>query len=313
MFTWLDTRGVLGALIAILGAALFSLAAWAPASAQTSEEQFRAEIAQRRESAAELSRENEPVAWAVAQTELASGLYQLWDRDSVTEAVALYRVALEVLTPEATPAEWLVAQEGLGDALLRIAMGRSLASAIGMFGGSYTDPGLDSRDAALVFMAALDVQTRERDRMAWARLQTKLGYALTILTTRQRFSQADGAETDLIQEQAEQAFRHALSALSSRANPVEWAWANEGLIMLYSTAATFIGQEYVEDEAALRRSEARRVPYVRAAMAAAREAERAYARAGDQDRAQDMRQRRERLREDLRPNRIIPDWLTANP
>lgn len=309
MFTWLDTRGVLRALTAILGAALFSLAAWTPASAQTSEEQFRAEIAQRRESAAALSRENEPIAWAVAQTELASRLYQLWDRDSVTEAVALYRVALEVLTPKATPAEWLVAQEGLGDALLRIAMGRSLASAVGMFGGSYTDPGLDSRDAALVFMAALDVQTRQRDRAAWARLQTKLGYALTMLTTRQRFSQADSAETDLIQEQAEQAFRNALGALSSRANPVEWAWANEGLIMLYSMAATFIGQEYVEDEAALSRSEARRVPYVRAAMAAAREAERAYERTGDQDRAQDMRQRRERLREDLRPSRIIPDWL----
>lgn len=310
MVTWLNKQDVHGALIAMLIATLFSFAASTPASAQEiSEEQFRAEIAQRREAAAALDRENEPVAWAVAQTELASLLQALSDHDSITESVALYRAALEVLTPEATPAEWLAAEEGLGDVLLTIGASQSMASAFGMrFGGSEFVPSVGSRDAAEAFRTALNFRTRERDRAAWVRLQVKLGLALTNWTVSQRFSQAESAETDAIQNEAESAFRHALSALSLRANPLEWALANEGLALLYSQAAMFIGLEYVEDEAALRRSEARRVPYVRAAMAATREVERAYQRSGDQERAQDARQRLERLREDLRTNRRAPDW-----
>lgn len=315
MFTWLKGQGVGGALSAVLMATLLSFTAM-PASAQAMSEalsvweaQVRAEIAQQREVAAALDRESDPVAWAVAQTELANMLDRLRDHASITESITLYRAALEILTPETTPAEWLVAQEGLGDVLLTIGASQSMASAFGMrFGGSEFAPSVSSRDAAEAFRTALNFRTRERDRAAWARLQIKLGSALTLWTASQRFSQAETAETDAIQNEAESAFRRALSALSLRANPLEWALANEGLAILYSQAAMFIGHEYVEDEAALRRSEVRRVRHLRAAMAATREAERAYRRSGDKERTQDMRQRLERLREDLRPNRRVPDW-----
>jgi hypothetical protein len=305
MFTCPNMRAAFRLLIAVLMAALSSFAVSAPTAAQTmSDEQIRAAIAQQREAASSIERENEPVAWAAAQTELAKRLYESFDHDSLVESAALYRAALEVLTPETTRTEWLIAEEGLGDTLLMIASLRSGASAVAMFAGApaYVDPGVDSRDAALAFRAVLRFQSRESDGVAWAQLQNKLGWALATWTIRQRLIQAHSLEADATQSEAEVAFRDALSAISLEQHPEEWASTNEGLTNLYSMAAQFITRERPKGEAALRRSEARRVSYVEAAIASTREAERAYQRLGDEQRLQYTRQNLERLNEALRPS-----------
>jgi hypothetical protein len=288
---------------AILVALALTLSAGTSTAQTITGEQAEAEVIERRQALTTHDRATDPIGWAVAQSDLAQALHRRWDFDAVEEAVVAYRAALEVLTRQNNEAEWLRAQEGLGHALLDMAGRRGLASFLGVIGnpgGAQIDPGLEARDAALAFTEVLSVRTRESDRIGWIRTQVALGESLNQLALMQRMAgRADDIPT--LHAAAERAYQSALDALS-RGEHLERGSVNQSLSSLHDAMSKFADDRYVENETEFRRLEAERIRQVRIAIRYSETAEREFRRAGRVDLAEESQQRRERLREQLRPN-----------
>ncbi len=172
-----------------------------------------------------ISREKQPVPWAVATLDLGnvtadraviggsggSGGNGGASRtlQGLDEAVALYRQALEVLSAETTPDVWAAAQMNLGSAL----QSRGIRSA-GEAGVSYLQESADRLRQALRLLDA------KKDPQDWAETQNNLGLALAELGARK----GKPAGTALLEE-AFQAFGAVQTVYTLEKQAFRWSEA----------------------------------------------------------------------------------------
>lgn len=191
-----------------------------------------------RQSQQTLSRQEQPVPWAVATIDLANvtadraivagGAGALQGLD---EAVGLYRQALEVLADGRSPEVWAAAQMNLGSAL----QSRGIRT---------------SGEAALPFLQestdhlrqALTKLSLEKDAQNWAETQNNLGLALAELGARK--GKTVGA-ADL--EQAFQAFGEVQKVYTFEKQPRRWSDAR------FTQARVRLAQEDMEEAAPILR------------------------------------------------------------
>ena len=137
-------------------------------------------------------RTDRPLDWARTQNNLGNALFNLGEREAGTEtlreAVAAYRAALEERSRDRVPLDWAATQTNIGNAL-------------GTLGER--EAGTETlREAVAAFRAALEEPTRDRVPLDWAATQNNLGNALRTLGERE-------AGTETLRE-AVAAFRAAL-------------------------------------------------------------------------------------------------------
>lgn len=149
-----------------------------------------------------------PAQWARTQHNLGTALASLGKRGddgALREAIAAYRLALEIRTREAAPAQWARTQNNLGNALC-------------VLGDRGDDAAL--REAIAAFGLALEVCTRESAPADWAATQHNLGNALASLGERGD----DGALREAIAT-----YRLALEVRTRAAAPAHWAMTQNNL------------------------------------------------------------------------------------
>jgi tetratricopeptide (TPR) repeat protein len=152
-----------------------------------------------------ISREQEPLDWAMTQNALGSAHTVLGQRESstqhLTEAVKAYNAALQESTRERAPLQWAMIQNNLGVALMYLGEGEA--------GKEYLE------EAVKAYNAALQESTRERAPLQWAMIQNNLGAALGWLGARET------GTNDL--EEAVAADRKALKEYTRERTPLDWA------------------------------------------------------------------------------------------
>jgi tetratricopeptide (TPR) repeat protein len=126
-----------------------------------------------------------------------------------TEAVTVYREALQEYTRERVPLEWAGIQLKLGNALTKRSMWPPPCPA----------PQLE--EAVTAYREALQEYTRERVPIEWGRTQMNLGNALTELNRCERGTREGPGTTRL--EEAVTAYREASQELTRERVPLEWA------------------------------------------------------------------------------------------
>lgn len=150
-------------------------------------------------------RSESPDDWATTQAALGVALTALGQRERDTarleDAVAVYRLCLEVWTRSNAPQEWANVQSNLGDTLQRLGE-RSRETHL-------------LEQAVSAYRAALEVSTREADPGDWSIAQNNLGNALVQLGQRE---QGSGRF-----EEAVAAFRASLLETSIERTPLQWA------------------------------------------------------------------------------------------
>ncbi len=186
---------------------------------------------------------------AEALSRLGIALTTLGERQSGTErlfeAVAVFRAALDKLSPKRTPILWAATQNNLANAL----------QALGAREGGTEH----LSEAVAVCREVLEERTREQNPHSWAITQTNLGNALTTL------GQREGGAERLTEAVA--AFRAALEETPRERVPLDWAMAQMNL----ANALQILGEyensterliEAVEAyRAALEATPRRRVPF----------------------------------------------------
>jgi tetratricopeptide (TPR) repeat protein len=134
-------------------------------------------------------------------------------RSNQEHAVACFRAALMVYTPETTPIEWAQTQYELGNALREqalLAEGPQRAALL--------------EQAVAAHRAALTALSPEHTPTDWANTQNNLGLALAT-----QAGLAEGPQRAALLEQAVAALRAALSVHSREETPVNWAQAQNNL------------------------------------------------------------------------------------
>ncbi len=168
-------------------------------------------------------REKSARDWAITQNNFGNALSNLGIRSGGSEvregreqlqvAVAAYRSALEVMTPEHFPQDWATTQNNLGTVLSDLGI-RSKGS-----------EGREQLEAAVAaYRSALEVRTREESPQDWARTQNDLGNALSNLGIRS--GEKEGRKQ---LEAAVEAYRSALEVRTREESPEDWATTQNNL------------------------------------------------------------------------------------
>ncbi|WP_425091085.1 helix-turn-helix domain-containing protein [Tropicimonas sp. S265A] len=151
---------------------------------------------------------------------LGLALHRLGSREAdshkVSEAITVFRAALEKTDVDHNPLDWATTQMNLGSAL------RTL--------GTRNNCPRTLNEAVEAYRAALTKRTRDRVPMDWAITKTNLGNALSVLGERE-----SGTET---LEEALSAYRDALKEFTRDRAPSKWAMVQMNL----STTLQVIGE-----------------------------------------------------------------------
>ena len=159
----------------------------------------------------EFSRESNPAAWALAQSNLGATLISLSALDpkssAVREAITAFREALQVFSLQNHSAEYVQLQTSICNASEEL--------------GEH-EAGIDDlQQAVAAYRAALLGVSMQADPFTWASIQSHLGWTLRLLGDRESTS------SDL--EDAIAADRAALSVFRPNSHPAEWIEAQTGL------------------------------------------------------------------------------------
>jgi tetratricopeptide (TPR) repeat protein len=180
-----------------------------------------------------LDRQQAPLAWGAAQTELGTALLTLgeWEfkPERYGQALAAFRAALESIPRDRAPLDWAAAQTGLGAALVASAQ---------------QDPGpAPLREAVGAYRAALGVLPRALLPEAWGEAQIGFADALRALGEREPGTAR--------LEHAVAVARGALEALPRENVPLDWARAQNSLgLSLAQLGLREGGTALLEDAAA---------------------------------------------------------------
>ena len=205
------------------------------ATAQTiSREEYQKQLDQRRIEIDAMSRDDDPMGWAKAQSDFGRRLYAF---DSVDEAIAAYRQALEVYSRDATPKEWAATEEFIGSAYRRQASMKATVGLFVMLGGGMPgsrssgppDITADVSGALQAFAAAQEVYTRVDFPGDWVRMELQQGLTHSLL------SQSRGSDDTAAQEHRDAATARFNNVLVYTDAPTDHMWraiAHQGLVSL---------------------------------------------------------------------------------
>ena len=166
--------------------------------------------------------------WAMTQHNLATALQTQASASEgaesarlLGEAVAAYRLALEVYVRQALPQDWAMTQNNLGNALRNQAGASEGAERARLLG-----------EAVAAHRLALEVRTRQALPQDWAMTQHNLANALV-----NQASASVGAERARLLVEAVAAYRLALEVRTRQALPQDWAMTQNNLAAALSDQA----------------------------------------------------------------------------
>jgi tetratricopeptide (TPR) repeat protein len=184
---------------------LLGNALWTLGEREGAIERLQDAITAYRSSLKELSREEDPLDWAMAQNNLGIGLRSLGQRESdskyLEEAAAVFKLALEERKRQRVPREWGRTQNNLGAALFLLGEREGGTERL--------------EDAISTLSLALEELTRERDPTVWADALHDLGNAVQALGEREGGTERLTAAIDM--------YQLALEALPREHFPMDWA------------------------------------------------------------------------------------------